>query len=162
MSAHAEAKTGRSVPLDIEALAALAGKELGVTGWREVTQDAVSAFADLTGDHQFIYTDPGRARETVFGGPIAHGFYTVSQAPMLLDELLSLEHFPVTVIDGLDELQFPSPLPIGDSVRMWARLSDVQRSEEGATLLVELTFERATSDKPACVARLRYTVFEAL
>ena len=69
----------------IAGLAELAGSELGTTDWREMTQDEVNAFADATGDHQFIHVDPERARETPFGGTIAHGFLTLSLVAFELD-----------------------------------------------------------------------------
>ncbi|HWF54529.1 MAG TPA: MaoC family dehydratase [Solirubrobacteraceae bacterium] len=150
--------SGRRVGLD--ELRQLAGHELGVSSWHEVTQGEIDAFADTTGDRQFIHTDPRRARATTFGGTIAHGYYTLSLAPALLGEVVSLERFPMAVTYGLDRLRFPAPLPVGDSVRMRVELDAVDDFSGGATLALTLTFERATSDIPACVANVLYRIFE--
>lgn len=99
----------------IDELKARTGEELGVSDWHEVTQDAIDAFADATGDRQWIHTDPERARSTRFGGTIAHGYYTLSLAPVLLGEVVSLD-FAIAVNYGLDKLRFPAPLPVGDRV----------------------------------------------
>jgi acyl dehydratase len=144
----------------IEDLKAHAGEELGVSDWHDVTQPEIDAFADATGDHQWIHTDPERARATPFAGTIAHGYYTLSLAPALLAQVLPLDHFAMAVNYGLDKLRFPAPLPVGDRVRMRVRLDRVDDFPGGATLVLTLTFERAGSGKPACVAEALYRVFE--
>jgi len=144
----------------IEDLRARAGEELGVSEWHDVTQASVDAFADATGDHQWIHTDPRRARATPLGGTIAHGYYTLSLAPSLLAQVLSLDQFAMGVNYGLDKLRFPAPLPVGDRVRMRVHLDRVDELPGGATLFLTLTFERASGGKPACVAQALYRVFE--
>lgn len=136
------------------------GQELGTSDWHEVTQKDIDTFADVTGDHQWIHVDPERARETPFGGTIAHGYYTLSLAPALLAQVLSLDGFAMAVNYGLDKLRFPAPLPVGDRVRMAARLDRVEHFPGGATLHVTLTFERAGGGKPVCIAQALYRVFE--
>jgi acyl dehydratase len=127
---------------------------LGASGWQPVTQDDVDRFADATGDHQWIHTDPARARVTPLGGTIAHGFYTLSLAPKLLAELISFEHFAFAMNYGLDRVRFVSPLPVGDRVRMRASVDSVTARPDGADVATTLTFERAGSDRPVCVAQL--------
>jgi acyl dehydratase len=139
-------------PSNIEELAAHVGQEVGASGWQTVTQDDVDRFAGATGDHQWIHTDVDRARQTEFGGTIAHGFYTLSLAPKLLAELVSFEDFAFAMNYGLNRVRFVSPLPVGDRVRMRARLDAVEPRAGGASLTASLTFERAGDDKPVCVA----------
>src|SRR5919199_4317837 len=97
----------------IEELRALVGSELGYGDWFQITQDRVDAFADVTGDHQFIHVDPERAAQTPFGGTIAHGYYTLSLAPMFSYALFSFEGFAFGLNYGLDRVRFPAPLPVG-------------------------------------------------
>ena len=128
------------------------GQTLGTTEWHEVTQDAIDAFADVTGDHQWIHVDPERARDTPFGGTIAHGYYTLSLASRFLEELLRVDGVAMMINYGLNKVRFPSPLPVGDRVRMRLRLTAVDDVEGGAQLTSELTFEREGGEKPVCVA----------
>ena len=126
--------------------------EVGASAWQPVTQDDVDRFADATGDHQWIHVDAGRAARTPLGGTIAHGFYTLSLAPKLLGELLSFERFGFAMNYGLNRVRFTSPLPIGDQVRMRARVDAVERRADGANVTATLTFERAGGEQPVCVA----------
>ena len=128
------------------------GEELGVSEWHEVTQDAINKFADVTGDHQFIHVDVERAKETPFGGTIAHGYYTLSLAPMFSYAMFSLEGFAFGVNYGLNKVRFPAPLPVGSKVRMRAKLASVDDIPGGAQLTTELTFEVEGGEKPVCVA----------
>jgi long-chain acyl-CoA synthetase len=137
------------------------GEELGASDWHLVTQDAVDAFAEATGDHQWIHTDRERAARSPFGGTVAHGYYTLALAPTLLAELLPLDDYGMAVNYGLDKLRFPAPLPVGERVRMHARLDDVQLTNGSATLALDLTFEREGGTKPVCVARALYRVSNA-
>jgi acyl dehydratase len=128
------------------------GKELGVSDWHLVTQEAIDEFADVTGDDQWIHIDVERAKETPFGGTIAHGYYTLSLAPMFSYSIFSLEGFAFGVNYGLNRVRFPSPMPVGGLVRMRAKLAGVEEIAGGAQILTELTFEREGGDKPVCVA----------
>jgi acyl dehydratase len=136
------------------------GRELGVSRWHEVTQEDIDRFADVTGDHQWIHVDVERATETPFGGTIAHGYYTLSLAPMFSYELFSLEGFAFGVNYGLNRVRFPAPMPVGDRVRMRARLISVDEIPGGAQIAMELTFEREGGEKPVCVAESLARVFE--
>jgi acyl dehydratase len=128
------------------------GQELGVSDWHEVTQEDINTFAEVTGDDQFIHVDVERAKETPFGGTIAHGYYTLSLAPRFSYAMFSLEGFAFGVNYGLNRVRFPAPLPVGSRVRMRATLASVEDIPGGAQLTTELTFEREGGEKPVCVA----------
>ena len=143
-----------------EALATCIGTELGVSDYVTVTRDVVDAFADATGDRQWIHTDPARAGASPFGGTIAHGYLVLSLAPALLDQVLPLGLYSMALNYGLDRLRFPAPLPVGEGVRMRVALDDLEAIPGGAALSLTLTFERAGGGKPICVARAIYHVYE--
>src|SRR3954454_5604785 len=146
------------VPID--ELANRAGTELGVTDGVRVTQQMVNAFAEVTGDHQWIHTDPLRAAASPFGGTIAHGYLTLSLAPVLLEQVLPLEGYALTVNYGLDRLRFPAPLRVGESVRMRVTLDAVDPIPGGARLTLTLIFEPTAGGKPVCVATAIYRIVE--
>lgn len=145
-------------PTSVDELQAYVGRELGVSEWLIVTQEGVDAFAAVTGDQQWIHTDPVRAVSGPFGATIAHGYYTLSLAPLLLGDVLSFGGFPMAINYGLDKLRFPAPLPVGESVRLRVALAGIAPFRGGATLTVELSFERPGSGKPVCVAGPRSIV----
>jgi acyl dehydratase len=136
----------------IDEVKAHVGQELGVSDWHEVTQEAIDAFADVTGDHQFIHVDVERAKETPFGGTIAHGYYTLSLMPKFTYELFSFEGFAFGLNYGLNRVRFPAPLPVGSKVRMRATLSAVDEIAGGIQITTTGTFEREGGEKPVCVA----------
>jgi acyl dehydratase len=136
----------------LDELRSAEGKTLGTTEWHEVTQDAIDAFADVTGDHQWIHVDPERAKDTPFGGTIAHGYYTLSLAPMFTEQVLSLEGFAFAINYGLNKVRFPAPVPVGSRVRMTAELVNLDEIPGGAQITLKLTFERDGGEKPVCVA----------
>ncbi|MEZ0293239.1 MAG: MaoC family dehydratase [Solirubrobacteraceae bacterium] len=145
----------------LEELRRAEGDELGTSGWHEVTQSAINDFADVTGDHQWIHVDIERAKETPFGGTIAHGYYTLSLAPMFMEQTFALEGFAFAVNYGLNRVRFPAPLPVGSRVRMHAKLKDLEDIPGGAQMTVEVTFEREGGDKPVCVAETLARVYTA-
>jgi acyl dehydratase len=128
------------------------GQDLGTSDWHEVTQEAIDAFADVTGDHQWIHVDVERAKETPFGGTIAHGYYTLSLAPQFSYAMFKAEGFAFGVNYGLNKVRFPAPLPVGSKVRMRMKLAKVEDVPGGAQITSELTFEVEGGDKPVCVA----------
>jgi len=128
------------------------GEEVGISDWHEVTQDAINDFADVTGDHNPIHVDVDYAKQTPFGGTIAHGYYTLSLAPMFSYALMSVEGFAFGVNYGVNRVRFPAPLPVGSKVRMRMKLASVEEVSGGAQITTELTFEREGADKPVCVA----------
>jgi acyl dehydratase len=137
------------------------GATLGTSDWHHVTQAAIDAFADLTGDHQWIHVDVERAKESPFGGTIAHGYYTLSLAPTLLAQVLQLEGFDLRLNYGLNRVRFPAPLPVGSRVRATARVAGLEEVPGGARVTLELTFEREGGEKPVCVAEVVTRVYEA-
>jgi acyl dehydratase len=128
------------------------GEELGVSEWHEVTQEDINRFAEVTGDDYWIHIDVERAKSGPFGGTIAHGYYTLSLAPMFSYRLFSFTGFAFGVNYGVNRVRFPAPMPVGGKVRMRAKLASVDDIPGGAQITTELTFEREGGDKPVCVA----------
>jgi acyl dehydratase len=128
------------------------GEEIGVSDWHLVTQEAIDAFADVTGDRYFIHTDPERAKQTPFGGTIAHGYYTLSLAPQFAYTLVAYEGFAFGVNYGCNRVRFPAPMPVASESACACLLAKVEEIPGGAQLTTELTFEREGGDKPVCVA----------
>ena len=137
----------------IEGLKDKVGEHLGYSEWHEVTQEQVNQFADATGDHQWIHVDVERAKAGPFGGPIAHGYLTLSLAPMLMAEVVRVEGISMGVNYGLNKLRFPSPVPVGSKVRLGATLAGVEEIAGGAQGTMDMVFEVEGKDKPACVAQ---------
>ncbi|HEY5799206.1 MAG TPA: MaoC family dehydratase [Burkholderiaceae bacterium] len=141
----------------LDALRALTGQEVAVSDWVAVTQERVDAFADATLDHQWIHTDPQRAaRETPYGGAIAHGYLTLALLPAMLQSAITLEGGGVLLNYGLNKLRFPSPLPAGSRVRAHFSLAEVTEFDGGAQFEWHAVVEREGQDKPVCVAELLY------
>ena len=141
-------------------LPGLVGTELGSSEWFEVTQESVNLFADATGDHQWIHVDVERAKkESPFGGPIAHGYLTVSLLAPLLTEVLLVTDTTMGVNYGLNKVRFPSPVPVGAKVRASATLADVKEFPGGLQLTLSATVEREGGDKPVCIAEPIYRYY---
>jgi acyl dehydratase len=136
----------------LDELKSKVGQELGVSDWHDVTQERVDAFADATGDHQWIHVDPERAKETPFGGTIAHGLYTLSLGPQFSYALWEVEGAVFGLNYGYEKVRFPAPLPVGSRVRMRATLTEAHDVDGGVQFTVTQSFEREGSDKPVCVA----------
>ena len=140
-------------------VAGLAGTDLGYTDWLEITQERVNTFADATGDHQWIHTDPERAKDGPFGGPIAHGFLTLSLAVTFWTELFDVEGVSTKVNYGLDKVRFISPVKVGARVRMTAVIAEVTEVAGGYQFGVDQTIEIEGGTKPAVVARGLYRFY---
>jgi acyl dehydratase len=136
----------------LDDLKAKVGQELGVSEWLEVTQEAIDAFADATGDHQWIHVDPERAKETPFGGTIAHGLYTLSLGPQFSYAMFEVQGVAFGLNYGYNKVRYPAPLPVGSKVRMRATLTAADEIPGGLQMTVTQTFEREGGDKPVCVA----------
>lgn len=139
----------------------LSGRELGTSSWYAVSQDRINTFADATDDHQWIHVDPERAAaESPFGGPIAHGFLTLSLAVPMWTELLDVQGVSTKVNYGLDKVRFISPVKAGSRVRMAATIVEVTEvGGEGIQLVVDQTIEVEGSSKPAAVTRSLYRFY---
>lgn len=135
-----------------EELVAAKGEALGTSEWLEITQERVNEFADATSDHQWIHVDVERAKQGPFGGPVAHGYLTLSLLPKLNAETYKLEGVKMGINYGLNKVRFPSPVLVGSRVRASTRLDDVTDVSQGVQLTIAATIEIEGSDKPACVA----------
>jgi acyl dehydratase len=136
----------------LEQVKSCVGQELGVSDWHTVTQEKIDQFAEVTGDDQWIHIDVERAKETPFGGTIAHGYYVLSLGPRFSYDMFTFEGFAFGLNYGLNRVRFPAPMPVGGNVRMRAKLAAVEELPGGAQITTELTFEREGGDKPVCVA----------
>jgi len=136
----------------LDEIKAHVGQELGVSDWHPVTQENIDRFAQVTGDDQWIHVDPERAKDSPFGGTIAHGYYTLSLAPRFSYDMFKFDGFAFGLNYGLNRVRFPSPMPVGGKVRMRAKLAAVEDISGGAQITLELTFEREGGEKPVCVA----------
>ncbi|MGF6779166.1 MaoC family dehydratase [Paraburkholderia sp. GAS334] len=138
---------------DADALRSLAGGDALVSDWVEIDQASVDRFAAATGDHQWIHVDPERAkRESPFGGPIAHGFMTLSLIPALLEKTVSLKQ-RMGVNYGLNRVRFTSPVLVGSRVRanfLVASVTDVD--DNGVQVIWNVTLEKQGSERPVCIA----------
>src|SRR5271168_2873896 len=105
---------------------ALSGEHLGWSDWFVVDQARVNLFADATDDHQWIHVDPERAASGPFGGPIAHGYLTLSLIPGLIHEVLSVEGMRLGVNYGCNKVRFPSPVMVGSKLHLGASVSTVE------------------------------------
>lgn len=146
----------RPAPLPLETVLNLVGQEVGLSPWREVTQDMIDKFADATDDHQFIHCDPERAaQETPFGGTIAHGFLTLSLlSAMTFETIPSLDGATMGVNNGFDTLRFISPVKTGARIRTRFVLAEVKARPSGWVQVAhDITVEIEGAAKPALTAR---------
>ena len=135
-----------------EDLKAAHGETLGTSSWHEITQDKINAFADVTGDHQWIHVDEEKAKESPFGSTIAHGFYTLSLYPVFMEEVVKFDGFKFMLNYGCNKVRFMSPVPVNSKVRGTAEVADVTELEGGAQMTIKMTWEVEGTEKPACVA----------
>lgn len=140
-------------------LESLVGTTLGPSEWRDITQEDVNTFADVTGDHQWIHLDPERAAEGPFGGTIAHGFLTVSLLSVMIGGLIRVEGSSLTVNYGLNKVRFPAPVPVGTAVRATGELTSVEEVQGGLQGLMAVTVERDGGAKPVCVAEVVFRYY---
>jgi acyl dehydratase len=132
-----------------------AGTHLGFTEWQQMTQQQVNDFADATGDHQWIHVDVERARNSAFGGTVAHGFLTLSLVAQVSQKLLTVTDHTTGINYGLDRVRFPAPMPVGCWWRGSAELVEIGElagGTGGAQIKVLVRIEVRDVDKPACVA----------
>jgi acyl dehydratase len=135
-----------------EEIESAAGEEIGTTDWVEIDQDRVNAFAEATGDHQWIHVDVERAKDGPFGGTIAHGYLTLSLVPWLGSQVFALETPGAKLNYGVNKVRFPNPLRVGKRIRATVKINGVADVSAGKQLTVGYTVEIEGEDKPACVA----------
>ena len=145
----------------IAGLKELVGTHLGHSDYVEITQERVNTFADATGDHQWIHVDPERAKaESPFGGPIAHGYLTLSLGPLLAPQIMRVEGIKMGVNYGADKVRFPSPVPVGAKLRLGAELTKVEDIPGGVQVWMTFTFEVEGATKPSCVSENVFRYYE--
>ena len=130
------------------------GTHLGHSDWHTVTQQQIDLFAEATGDHQWIHTDPERAASGPFGSTIAHGYLTLSMVPKLVSQIYAVDGLRMGVNYGSNKVRFPSPVPVGSRIRAGAELVGLDRGPNGAQATVRVTVELEGGNKPACVAEV--------
>ncbi len=147
----------RTVIDGIAGLERLVGKELGVTPWRTLRFEDIVRFADATGDRQWIHVDRERiARESPFGTPVAHGYYSLSIIAALLFDLLEIRGVSMVVNYGLNRVRWPAPLKEGATYRLCCKLLEVKPTAGAHDALMQATIEIDGEAKPACVAEIVY------
>lgn len=131
------------------------GQEIGISDWLLIDQDRVNGFAQITGDQQWIHVDVERARrESPFGGPIAHGYLTLSLLAKFAQECIGVDGIKLAVNYGLNRVRFTAPVKVGSRVRARFILAGVEDIQGGAQLVWQATIEIEGGDKPACVAEM--------
>ena len=131
------------------------GQEIGISDWMLIDQNSVNGFAQVTGDQQWIHVDVERARrESPFGGPIAHGYLTLSLLAKFAQECIGVDGVKLAVNYGLNRVRFAAPVKVGSRVRARFILAGVEDIQGGAQLVWQATIEIEGGDKPACVAEM--------
>jgi acyl dehydratase len=150
---------------DVRSLRGRVGEEIAVSGWLPITQAHIDAFAEVTGDRQWIHVDPQRAAaESALHTTIAHGFLTLSLLSALIREAIDFKGLRMAINYGLNRVRFVAPVPSGSRVR--ARFTPVSVDDAADSMQVtwQVTVEREHGDKPCCVAEwiVRYYLSEGL
>jgi acyl dehydratase len=143
----------------IDGLKAEVGNHLGYSEYLNVSQERVNQFAEATGDFQWIHIDVERAKAGPFGGPIAHGYLTLSLGPVLLPQIFSVGGISMGVNYGANKVRFMSPVPVGAQLRAGAKLLQVDDIAGGAQVTMEVTFEVEGAAKPSCVAEIIFRYY---
>jgi acyl dehydratase len=136
------------------------GTQFGPSSWIEIPQGKIDAFADATGDHQWIHVDPERAAEGPFGTTIGHGYLTLSLLPMMSYEVVPPQGGGMAVNYGLNKVRFPAPVPVGSRVRGTFNVDSVDEQDWGFQAQMTATVEREGGDKPVCVAELIFRYYK--
>ena len=144
-----------------ETVGQLAGQEVGVSDWVEITQDRINAFADATGDHQWIHIDVARAAKEMPGGKtIAHGYLTLSLIPWLCGGMLRIEGVTRGINYGSNKVRFTNMVPVGSKVRARQKLLAAEPKAGGLQLTNEVTIEIDGQSRPACIAETISLVYK--
>jgi acyl dehydratase len=135
------------------------GAEFGPSSWIGVPQEKIDAFAEATGDHQWIHVDPERAAAGPFGATIGHGYLTLSLLPAMSYEVVPRQEGGMALNYGLNKVRFPAPVPSGSRVRGTFRVASVEEADWGFQATMTATVEREGGDKPVCVAELVFRYY---
>lgn len=136
----------------VDQIEAAIGEHVGYSDWLEITQERIDAFADATGDHQWIHVDPERAAQGPYGTTIAHGYLTLSLIPVLGNQVMEIRGFRMMINYGSDRVRFPAPVPVGSRIRAGVQLTSLERTPPGARLTSTVTVEVEGGERPAVVA----------
>ena len=142
-------------------LKAATGQEIGTSDWIEVTQERINKFAEATGDHQWIHTDPELAAKGPFGKTIAHGYLTLSLLPVFAEQIYSVKSVIMGVNYGANKVRFPNPVPVDSRVRATATLKETSDIAIGTQVVLTFVVEIEGVEKPACIAEVVYVMAEA-
>ena len=143
----------------IEALKGLIGEHLGYSEYMDVSQERVNKFAEATGDFQWIHIDVEKANAGPFGGPIAHGYLTLSLGPVLLPQAFTVGGIAMGVNYGANKVRFIAPVKVGSQIRAGFKLLTLEDTAGGARVTLEATFECEGASKPSCVAEVIFQYF---
>lgn len=138
----------------IDELHAVAHTRIGYSSWHTVTQEKIDAFADATGDHQWIHIDPARAADGPFRATIAHGHLLTSMIPMLVWEVYTVNGVRMGINYGSNKVRFPAPVPVGSRIRAAVDIANVDTVLSGVQVVTAVTIERENADKPVCIAEI--------
>ena len=142
-------------------LLTMIGQDLGSSPWLDVTQERINIFADATDDHQWIHVDVERAKTGPFGGPIAHGYLTLSLLIPLWSEILVIEDLDLAVNYGLNKVRFPAPVPAGSRVQVSATLADAEEvGGNGIQATIDTVMRVEGADKPVCIAQMVHRYYK--
>ncbi|MGV8872553.1 MAG: MaoC family dehydratase [Rhodococcus sp. (in: high G+C Gram-positive bacteria)] len=130
------------------------GTHLGYSSWHEIDQNTIDAFAEATGDRQWIHTDPQRAEQGPFGSTIAHGFLTLSKVSEMLWEIYTITGVSLQINYGANKIRFPAAVAVGSRIRTGAQLVSLEQSDRGHMMVVTARVDIDGEAKPACVAEL--------
>jgi acyl dehydratase len=133
-------------------LLGLVGQSLGATEWMNVTQQQVDLFAEATGDHQWIHTDPERAARGPFKGTIVHDYLTLSMTPAVIAQVLVIRELTAALNYGVNKVRFPTPVRVGSQVRAVVTVASARQKTSGVESVFTLTYEIDGEERPACVA----------
>jgi acyl dehydratase len=136
------------------------GDEFGPSSWIDVDQARIDAFADATGDHQWIHVDPEQAAQGPFGQTIGHGYLTLSLLPVMSYEVVPRQEGGMAINYGLNKVRFPAPVPSGSRVRGTFRVVELEEQDWGHQATMAATVERDRGDKPVCVAELVFRYYK--
>ena len=134
------------------------GDVYGPSSWIDVPQEKIDAFAEATGDHQWIHVDPEKAKDGPFGTTIAHGYLTLSLLPVASYEVVPRQG-GMAINYGLNKVRFPAPVPVGSRVRATFEVVGVDEQEWGGQATMQATVEREGGDKPVCVAEIVFRYY---